>query len=173
MTILQNNLIIKQIKDIIMVESGIRRCLILPSFEHNLVDILSPVLQKYKVNTIYLFGSRSEGTSYTTSDYDFAFLFKNFNQKKHNHSLAVNIQMKIEEILAPVPVDVVFLQNTPVELRFQIIKYGKIMYCSDENFRTDFEDITIRDYLDFKPFIDEYRRELEESIREGNFFVKP
>lgn len=138
----------------------------------DLVEALSPILQKYNVNAIYLFGSRAEGTNYATSDYDFAFLFKNFNRKTHNHRLAVNIQMKIEEIFAPVPVDVIFLQNAPVELRFQIIKHGKIIYCEDDNFRTDFEDITIRDYLDFKPFLDQYRRELEESIREGNFFVK-
>jgi len=136
-----------------------------------LKETIEPVIEKYNVNTVYFFGSRANGTHYSNSDIDLGLLLGDSGQTKTK--LIIDIQMDIEELFHPTPVDVIILQNAPLEMRFQIIKTGEIIYCRDDEFRTDFEDVTLRDYLDFKPFLDMYQREVKEALREGHFFVKP
>jgi len=36
----------------------------------------------------------------------------------------------------------------------------------------ELKDEVIRDYLDFKPFLDLYRKEVREAIKEGHFYGK-
>ena len=136
-----------------------------------LIETIGPVLKKYNVNTVYLFGSRANGTHYSNSDIDLGLLLGDFGRTKTK--LIIDIQMEIEGLLHPTPVVVIILQNAPLEMRFQIIKTGAIIYCRNDDFRTDFEDVVMRDYLDFKPFLDMYQREVKEALREGHFFVKP
>lgn len=67
-------------------------------------------------------------------------------------------------------VDLVLLNKASIEFRFLVIKYGRLIFSANEDKRTDFEDIVIRDYLDFKPFLDLYRKEVREAIKEGHFY---
>ena len=67
-------------------------------------------------------------------------------------------------------VDVVILNTATIEFKYLIIIRGKVIYSIDDEKRTDFEDVVIRDYLDFKPFLELYRKEVRKAIKEGNFF---
>jgi len=69
-------------------------------------------------------------------------------------------------------VDLVFLQSASVFMRYEIITTGRVIHCIDEAFRTDFEDIVYRDYLDFKPFMDQFYKEEAEAIRDRYFFAE-
>jgi len=55
-------------------------------------------------------------------------------------------------------VDVVLLNTAAIEFKFLVISRGKLIYSLDEEKRTDFEDAVIRDYLDYKPFLELYRK---------------
>ncbi|WP_165610981.1 type VII toxin-antitoxin system MntA family adenylyltransferase antitoxin [Desulfofundulus australicus] len=123
-----------------------------------------PVFEAYGITCCYLFGSRAGEDYYQDSDIDLAVIFRTYSPARHNLDLEIEIQDAISEILAPLEADLLFLQKAPIYLRFTVIKNGKIIYCSDEDFRTDFEDMTVRDYLDFKPVLDRYYREMAEEL---------
>lgn len=67
-------------------------------------------------------------------------------------------------------VNLVLLNRATIEFRFLVIKHGRLIFSADEEKRTDFEDVVIRDYLDFKPVLDLYRKEVREAIKEGYFY---
>lgn len=129
-----------------------------------------PVLQEYEVNSVYLFGSRVDGTAAPNSDYDLDVLLRKYDPTKHNALFASTLEVDLQTV-TDAKVDILLLQRASIILRFTIIKEGKVIYCVDEDFRTDFEDVVIRDYLDFKPFLDMYYREMQEAIQEGDFNV--
>lgn len=129
---------------------------------------LLPVFESYGVSCCYLFGSRAGENYYLDSDMDLAVVFDSYSPEKHNLDLEIELQDTVSEILAPLEVDLLFLQKAPIYLKFTVIKNGKIIYCSNEDFRTDFEDMTIRDYLDFKPVLDMYYREMAEELMADN-----
>jgi len=127
---------------------------------------IKPVLEKYGVTCCYLFGSRAGSKYYRDSDIDLGVIFAGYSPAKHNLEMEIEMQNELSEIFEPLGLepDLVFLQKAPIYLRFAAISTGKVIYCTDNEFRTDFEDVTIRDYLDFKPFLDMYYREMAESI---------
>lgn len=137
-----------------------------------LVAELRPIFDKYGVVTAYLFGSRATGRVHTHSDYDLAVLFGAYHPKKHNLALRLALAEEFSQRLGE-QVDLVFLQGAPVLLRYEIITTGRVIHCVDDGFRTDFEDIVYRDYLDFKPFMDQFYKEEAEAVRDGYFFVEP
>ncbi len=130
---------------------------------------LGNILGKYRVIAAYIFGSRAEGTSTESSDYDFAILIDdNYDQNAVN-----NLLMELEEdaaLLLQREVDIILLNKSSIEFKYLVISRGKLIYSIDEEKRTDFEDAVIRDYLDFKPFIDLYRKEVREAIKDGYFY---
>jgi predicted nucleotidyltransferase len=130
---------------------------------------LQGILAAKAVIAAYLFGSRADGTEYANSDYDFGILLE---QDPTPADIALVIQDfsdAMTEILNP-KVDITILNTANIQMRFEIISKGTVIYCSDDDKRTDFEDIAIRDYLDFKPFLNLYYREVREAVREGGFY---
>ncbi|MGB9804957.1 type VII toxin-antitoxin system MntA family adenylyltransferase antitoxin [Desulfofundulus sp.] len=128
---------------------------------------LKPVFENFGVTCCYLFGSRAGQDYYGDSDIDLAVIFADYSPDIHNLDLEIQLQNAVAENLAPLEVDLLFLQKAPVYLKFNVIKTGKVVYCINDEFRTDFEDITIRDYLDFKPFLEMYYREMAEDLLSG------
>lgn len=133
------------------------------------VKELKNLLGRYRVTAAYLFVSRIEGVATENSDYDFAILVdKEYEQDDINYLL---MELKDEaESLLQNEVDVVLLSNASIEFKYLVISRGQVIYSSDEEKRTDFEDEVIRDHLDFKPFLDLYRKEVREAIKEGHFY---
>lgn len=137
----------------------------------SLKNMLLPIFKQYGVHTAYLFGSRATGNAYEDSDYDIGCLFKKYDPKHHNIDFIVALQMELEEALAPMAVDLLLLDSAPIVLRYEVISGGIVLFCEGDDFRTDFEDMVLRDYLDFKPFLDQYDREVLEAIQGGHFFA--
>lgn len=128
---------------------------------------LTPILKGFGVTLCYLFGSRAGQDHYRESDIDLGVAFANYSPAVHNLEKEIELQSALSEALAPMEVDLLFLQKAPIYLKFEVISTGKVIYCADEEFRTDFEDVTVRDYLDFKPFLDLYYREMIEDLLAG------
>ncbi len=136
-----------------------------------LITILRPLMVKHNIVAAYLFGSRATGQVHPGSDYDLAVLFKDYDPGKHNLAFRLNLAEEISQLVGT-QVDLIFLQNVPILMRYEIVATGKVVYCTDDDFRTDFEDIAFRDYLDFRPFIEQFYREAGEAVRDGHFFVE-
>ena len=122
--------------------------------------------------TAYLFGSQASGRAHNHSDYDLGILFQGYHPERHNFSLRLALAEDLALLLGR-PVDLVFLQGAAILMRFEILSTGKVVFCTDDDFRTDFEDIAYRDYLDYKPFIAQFYKDETEAVRDGYFFAKP
>ncbi|RLG57904.1 MAG: nucleotidyltransferase domain-containing protein [Candidatus Hydrothermarchaeota archaeon] len=71
-------------------------------------------------------------------------------------------ELELEEILGrkiKYPVDVRVLNNSPLSFRFNVIRYGEILFSKNEDVRSDFEALTISEYHDFAYFRRVYMKE--------------
>jgi len=106
----------------------------------------------------YFFGSRVYGKMAKTSDYDVAVLFRD----DYHLDELLNITIRLAEALDADldSIDVVGLNDAPVELAYDIIARGKLVYCIDTELRVDFETRLMKEYMDLKPFLDVYYEHL-------------
>ncbi len=130
---------------------------------------ITKLLGRHQVIAAYFFGSRAEGTASEDSDYDFAILADNCCSQVDGNNLIMELAEEMRALLGK-EVDLVLLSSASIEFRFLIIKHGRLIFSADEEKRTDFEDVVIRDYLDFKPVLELYRKEVREAIKEGHFY---
>lgn len=133
---------------------------------------LFKLFKKNNLLAVYLFGSRADGTASENSDFDFGLLIEHTDGLDKASLLQLELEEEASMILEQ-KVDSILLNTATIEQRFFIISRGVLIYCINDDKRTDFEDTFIRDYLDFKPFSDQFRHEVREAMIEGGFFAKP
>ncbi|MEW9677771.1 nucleotidyltransferase domain-containing protein [Lentibacillus sp. L22] len=92
-----------------------------------LLPALSPVF-------IYLFGSTAKNQDRKTSDIDLAFL----NDQTLSPYDIFMIGQRVASVLDK-DVDLVDLRQASTVMQLQIVHYGKLLYCADENRRMAFE----------------------------------
>lgn len=124
---------------------------------------LKTLCQKYPINTLYLFGSRAVGKISKLSDWDFAIQLKDAVKpaKFFDYQIKLNSELMRLLNLEVGKLDVVILnsEETPLLLKYNIIKDGQVLYCQNQDQRQDLEFETMRDYLDW-----EYYEELFSKI---------
>jgi len=124
------------------------------------------IFQKYKVKLAYLFGSQAKGTSAKESDFDIAVLFK----KNPSDPLALEeISLLSEELnkFFLTSVDIVCLNNAPLLLKYEVVSYGKVIYCDDEFERINYEVSIVEEYIDEAPIRKLYNEALYKRILQG------
>ena len=106
------------------------------------------------ITAAYVFGSRVYGKTTKTSDYDVAVLFKG----DHTLDELLDVTLRLADALNIDlnSIDVVGLNDAPVEVAYDITAKGKLIYCADNELRVAFETQLIREYLDLKPYLDLY-----------------
>ena len=66
-------------------------------------------------------------------------------------------------------VDLVILNDSPVQLSYEIIRHGKLIFCSDKSTRVDLEVAILSKYLD-RRYYDKRHAELTlQKIASGGF----
>ncbi len=133
---------------------------------------LSEIAEKYKVWTIYAFGSRAREiaaafrddrcpTGSSTSDVDIG-----VHYKKDFHPTALDKVLLAQELenLFQVPrVDVVDVGTADSFLSLDIIR-GEILYCSDMYSQSAFELYILRRAADLAPFERQRRKQILERV---------
>ena len=104
---------------------------------------------------VYLFGSRVRGDVGPLSDYDFAVYFENAD-KKRMFEIKFSLQAKLSRSLKTDNVDVVLLNiaGSP-ELKYNIIKEGKIIFEKKES-RITVEPKILNEYFDFHAILSKH-----------------
>ncbi|MBI4127029.1 MAG: nucleotidyltransferase domain-containing protein, partial [Deltaproteobacteria bacterium] len=113
------------------------------------------------VQAAYLFGSRAQGVTGPLSDYDYAVLVE-----ETGHTRGDDLHEKLYDLFASMSprtlendvIDIVFLKDVGLELRFHVIRYGKVLFDGDQKARLDFETITTLLYCDYRPILDQFDR---------------
>lgn len=129
-------------------------------------------LEHLGVAAVYLFGSRAQGRASPLSDFDFAILLK--SPRALNDKKLLSLQNTLYDLFSPLchrtlkndVIDIVFLDSprVPLELKFHVIRRGKILFDDAPALRADFETLTTLKYADFKPTLNLFDRVLLAQI---------
>ena len=109
----------------------------------------------------YLFGSQAQGRAGPMSDYDIAILITGEMDPRTRHELA----HELARLLDVERVDLLILNRAPIELRYNVVAEGRLLYQRDLVSRVEFEAETLSRYADFLPVLRQQRREI---IKGGN-----
>jgi len=108
-----------------------------------------------EINLVYLFGSYAQGYQTKFSDIDLGIVLEE-NFKEPSLYFA-QLSYEIEKLFNyRISVDVRILNKRSPRFLFQVIKYGKILYCKNSNLKDEFELKVITHYLDIKPLLNHF-----------------
>lgn len=120
-------------------------------------------LDQLGVAVLYLFGSRAIGAEGPLSDYDFGVLMQKSGHKRGDSTYGAlydALRPLCPRTLENDVIDIVFLNDAPLELRVHVIRYGRILYESQPMMRGRFEEKTILEASDFQPL----QRQIDQTI---------
>ncbi|MCL6558607.1 MAG: nucleotidyltransferase domain-containing protein [Firmicutes bacterium] len=118
----------------------------------------------FKVAVCYVFGSPVVGAVYCDRDLNLAVVFT--GEQSSGQRTEAALRRELSRHFPKANVDVISLEKASIALKFDVISSGRVIYCSDPVFKSRFEEIALRDYLDYKPVLETYFRELEEAVYE-------
>jgi len=144
--------------------------------EFNLEAAL-PIIRDYlesqpDVLLVYLYGSYALGKTWAESDLDIGVLFDDKETPYETFKQTLRYVGELQSRLGGIEVDLRELNGAPVEFLMQVIKSGRCLYARNERSRVQFETQVIREYLDFKPVLDEYYRKLRQRLKEGRYSAR-
>ena len=127
----------------------------------NLHSFFSANNKKIRIELAYLFGSHASGRVGPVSDFDIAVLYTQSQASILRYELARDLK----SILKTDAVDLVVLNNSPIELRYAVIASGIVVYQANVKTRVEYEALTLSLYGDYLPVL---RSQREDILREGN-----
>lgn len=105
-----------------------------------------------------LFGSRAADRTGPLSDYDFGVCSQSYSP-----ALRDELQHELATLIGTPKIDVVFLQQAPIELAYAIIAEGILLYQSDTATRVDVEANILNRYCDYLPVLKAQRQEIRDG----------
>ncbi len=119
----------------------------------NLTNVLK---DKKSILFAYLHGSFLEESF---RDVDLAIYIQTTLNKKEALQLELKLERELEEDIK-LPTDVRILNYSPLSFRYNVFKDGKLILTRNEDLRSEFESLSIREYLDFNFYRKRYMREV-------------
>ena len=123
-----------------------------PVLEQRIVDVCGA---QPGVVAVYLFGSTARGTAGPASDVDVAVLFDRPPDHRLN-SGRFSLEGDLERVLAR-RVDLIVLNDAPVDLRARVLRHGRLLLERDRAARIAFEVRTRNEAFDLEPVLSRYR----------------
>lgn len=103
-------------------------------FEKHKEEFLEYIKKEGNIKAAYLFGSYADNTYDENSDIDIAVIY-NHDMDEYDHA-GKSIDVSI--LFGNTPVDYIDLEKTNISLQFEILKKGKVIYSTDDNYLIDF-----------------------------------
>jgi predicted nucleotidyltransferase len=124
--------------------------------EEGITDTIRDIIKFHpEIKLAYLFGSQATGNSGAMSDFDFAF-YADEKDTRRLYDLKFILSDKISRLLGTDKVDIVILNLTDSpELKYNIIKEGKLIYC-EEPYKVLIEPRILNEYFDFHDLLARY-----------------
>lgn len=111
------------------------------------------VFSKYPhIQAVYLFGSWAEGRARPDSDVDLAILPRRGEARPDKLEILADLAER-----GFCDVDLVFLDTPDVTLKHQAVRLNNVIYAAPDFERGETYSRVIREYLDFKPYLDVQR----------------
>ncbi len=125
-------------------------------------ELIKAIRGEPKIILAYLFGSRAQGKVGELSDYDIAILVDGEVADDFKYRFG----SKLCRTLNTSKVDLIILNSVPIELAYNVISTGKLIYQQSVADRVEFEANTLSKYFDYLPML---RKQREELLRESNY----
>ncbi|OLS01552.1 type VII toxin-antitoxin system MntA family adenylyltransferase antitoxin [Tissierella creatinophila] len=109
---------------------------------------MGKLIKDYNIKLMYIFGSYSKGSNRINSDLDIAV----YIEGETNYLIKLDILYDLVGILNRDDIDLVILNNVNEILKFQVIKYGKIIYMENLYTKVTFESSVMKEYMDKEHF---------------------
>lgn len=113
-----------------------------------LEEHMKDLVKDYNIKLVYIFGSYSKGSNRINSDLDIAV----YIEGETNYITKLDILYDLVGILNRDDIDLVILNNVNEILKFQVIKYGKIIYMESLYTKVIFESNVMKEYMDKEHF---------------------
>jgi predicted nucleotidyltransferase len=126
--------------------------------------IIEEVSKDSTVVALISFGSLAKGALKPLSDLDFAVLVSNNLDPTERFEKHLNLIGLFNQVFKTDEIDLVLLNDIPIGFSLNIIFSGRLLYCSNRTELIDFMEKTVKFYLDFKFFRDEFDRAFLEGI---------
>lgn len=142
------------------------------------MEELTALFKRYGVKIAYLFGSQKEsGAAFLSgvvedveegSDLDIGLVFETLPKK--TFSVYGELYADLCLLFEPFMIDLVFLQETESLLQYEAIT-GELIYCEDELFLDDYEEIVMKKASDLKFKKVEFEKDFLEAVKNGYFEI--
>ncbi|MDR7869611.1 MAG: nucleotidyltransferase domain-containing protein [Tissierellaceae bacterium] len=116
--------------------------------ENILSNHIDKLIMDYNISLVYIFGSYAKGTNNENSDLDIAVLL----EEESDELTKLDILYDLVGIFNRDDIDLVVLNNVDEILKFQVIKYGKVIYMKDLYSKVMFESRVMSEYMDKEHF---------------------
>ncbi|MBI4955825.1 MAG: nucleotidyltransferase domain-containing protein [Myxococcales bacterium] len=117
-----------------------------------------------RIAAAWVFGSVARGEARPNSDLDLAVLLCGEEQPGDARTL-LEVSVELERYSPSGRVDIVILGPQGAVLRHRIVSEGLLVLDADRDRRLEFEERTVRDYLDWKPTHDIAMRATFQGLR--------
>jgi uncharacterized protein YutE (UPF0331/DUF86 family)/predicted nucleotidyltransferase len=127
------------------------------------------IMERYGISFAYLLGSILIEEA-TPQDLDIAIYIK--SPEKSILDYYNEVYFDLCDIFKMDNIDVVILKNVGFTFRYEVIKTGRLIYCSNHEVLRRFIEDALFYYEDIKPFKEEYSRQLHKRVKEGLLMAK-
>lgn len=121
------------------------------------------IAKKYELELVYLFGSKSTATDSKLSDIDIAVLAGNYRTDILK-DLMLNLVHEFTKLFGSDKIDLLILNEASLAIQYRVISEGKLLYQDSPERRYQYEEKTVKLYLDFRKFEEEYYESLHKHI---------
>jgi predicted nucleotidyltransferase len=141
-------------------------------------ETLIELLRKHRVKIAYIFGSQKESgiaflndrnsTIDERADLDIGVVFEKL--PIDTFGVYGDIYASLSILFEPFNIDLVFLQETDTLFQYEAIK-GELIYCEDENFLDDYEEMVMKMASDLSFKKVEFENDFLEAVKDGYFEI--
>lgn len=138
--------------------------------EATIGKIKSLLYPRKEIVVAYLYGSVAKGTTNPTSDIDIAILLnESISDDAYPYGYRAEVLSDLMKVFQSNRVDLVILNEAPPFLRFQVIRYGVLIFSRSEAARIDFQVRTFATYNDVKRLLDVQHHYLSKRLKNGTY----
>jgi predicted nucleotidyltransferase len=116
------------------------------------------------VIALFSFGSLASGDMKPLSDLDFGILVTPGLDREKRFEKHLDLIGVFNRVFESDEIDLVLMNDAPMRFSYHIIKSGKLMLCADREILVEFIEKTVKLYLDFRFFRDEFDNEFLKGI---------
>jgi len=121
---------------------------------------MAAVFEGHGVVFAYLFGSQARGETGPLSDIDIGVYFGAAIASEERFDAHLAVLGELSDLFKTDAVDVVVLNDAPPLLAHRILKEGRLLFSADDKVRVEFETTAVLKYLDWKPYLEKYARQV-------------